>query len=181
MNKEVLAWAAGLFDGEGCCYAANHQLPRLSMRQASDPEVLIRFHEAVGRLGSVSGPVHRKKEWSPVWTYSANRFEDAQAVLCMIWPWLSLVKRNQARRVFMAYLTNGKRRNRRLSAEDKVMPAARTSPPNQAKTECLRGHPFTEDNVYWWRGERQCRECRKLRQRVTDGSHVLTSQVKWEA
>ncbi len=34
---------------------------------------------------------------------------------------------------------------------------------NAAKTECLRGHPFTEENTYLYRGARMCRECRRQR------------------
>ena len=29
------------------------------------------------------------------------------------------------------------------------------------KTECPSGHPYTAENTYVWRGERQCRECRR--------------------
>ena len=27
-------------------------------------------------------------------------------------------------------------------------------------THCKRGHPFSGDNIYWWRGSRRCRICR---------------------
>ena len=32
----------------------------------------------------------------------------------------------------------------------------------KTKTACKRGHEFTEENIYWWRNERQCRSCRRL-------------------
>lgn len=31
---------------------------------------------------------------------------------------------------------------------------------NTVKTTCLRGHPFTAENTYRWRGARYCRTCR---------------------
>jgi hypothetical protein len=29
------------------------------------------------------------------------------------------------------------------------------------RTTCKNGHPYTGDNIYWWRGRRHCRECRR--------------------
>lgn len=34
-----------------------------------------------------------------------------------------------------------------------------------AKEECDNGHPFNEENTYWWNGMRFCRPCRTERQR----------------
>ena len=40
-----------------------------------------------------------------------------------------------------------------------------TSAVNLSKTHCIRGHEFNSENTYVWNGIRQCRVCRKLRQR----------------
>lgn len=32
-------------------------------------------------------------------------------------------------------------------------------------TACRHGHPFDEENTYWWRGQRHCRVCRAARMR----------------
>jgi hypothetical protein len=32
---------------------------------------------------------------------------------------------------------------------------------NARKTHCKRGHPFDDENTYWYRGERMCKECRR--------------------
>jgi hypothetical protein len=37
---------------------------------------------------------------------------------------------------------------------------------NAAKTHCLRGHEFTPENTYWYRGGRHCMECRRARKRL---------------
>lgn len=37
---------------------------------------------------------------------------------------------------------------------------------NAKKTECKRGHIFSSENTYVWRGKRICRECSKIRQEV---------------
>lgn len=33
---------------------------------------------------------------------------------------------------------------------------------NSYKKICKRGHPFTEENTYWYKGERSCRECIRI-------------------
>lgn len=35
--------------------------------------------------------------------------------------------------------------------------------PARRKTHCNRGHEFTKENTYHWKGQRQCRECGKRR------------------
>lgn len=51
------------------------------------------------------------------------------------------------------------------------------------RTHCPNGHPFDEDNTYWWNGARQCRACKdayQARKRVATGvaerSNRLTGQ-----
>ncbi len=46
------------------------------------------------------------------------------------------------------YISGGKRRYRIPSF-------------HRSDTHCRRGHPFDEDNTYWWRGKKHCRTCRK--------------------
>jgi hypothetical protein len=67
-----LAWAAGLFDGEGCTSArpypsrANSVRIFVSVSQSSHsadlvPSVLERFQRAVGGMGSISAPYLDKR------------------------------------------------------------------------------------------------------------------------
>jgi|SRR5579863_2592139 len=34
---------------------------------------------------------------------------------------------------------------------------------NRAKTHCVQGHEYTEENTYWWKGGRSCLICRRGR------------------
>jgi hypothetical protein len=102
-NKIELAWAAGFFDGEGhvsCRPTRNSRSRAYRMYvqiSQTDPEPLLRFKAAVHGVGVTHGPFMPKgPQWSPVWTYRANRFEQAQAVLAMLWPFLSGPKRRAA-------------------------------------------------------------------------------------
>ena len=35
---------------------------------------------------------------------------------------------------------------------------------NARKTHCPQGHPYDEENTYWFNGARQCRACRRINQ-----------------
>ncbi len=101
LDTHELAWAAGLFDAEGSAGAyrtRNHYSPRLSLSQAGEvrPEVLERFHSAVGGKGCFIGPVR-----GYLYYWYTHRFETIQAASAMLWPWLSRPKRVQVRRTLL--------------------------------------------------------------------------------
>lgn len=107
-NTHELAWAAGFFDGEGSL-VLRHQVvhrksgtyeymrPLVSIGQV-DPEVLHRFRKAVG-VGFVDGPYQTKHR--DVWKYRAQKFEEVQMVMILLWPWASSIKREQMRNSFI--------------------------------------------------------------------------------
>lgn len=108
LSREELAWAAGLWDGEGCTSFHTHKLAsgrvkryiRLSMGQKADNrQVLDRFHKAVGEVGKVQKPY--KVPTGYRCDYQAGSFEDCQAVIAMLWHWLSPAKRAQAKELLL--------------------------------------------------------------------------------
>ena len=123
LDKEKLAWAAGFFDGEGCTtFKANQKkpngrmygIPVLQVTQCSNlekyPEVLEKFNEAVGRLGHQYGPYNKKSAAQLYYQLDITGFEEVQAVVAMLWPWLSSVKRQQAEKALEAYKIYSKRK-----------------------------------------------------------------------
>ena len=105
LNHQELAWAAGFFDGEGSTsYSNKKTLPCIAIGQA-DPFVLERFRAAVGGVGCVFGPYKRRKNptWKDQWNYHAGKFEEVQAIIAVLWKWLSPLKREQASKVLLAY------------------------------------------------------------------------------
>jgi len=74
-DSENLAWAAGLFEGEGC-FSVQRQRHRNEYRymraviNMTDEDVLRRFCSIVGE-GRVSGP-HSKGRHKPQWTWTAS-------------------------------------------------------------------------------------------------------------
>ena len=111
VNREELAWAAGLFDGEGFIghlktSSAKYLHLRLSVGQTDAP-MLHRLNQALWNLGRVSGPTilpHRK----PFWVLNINGFEACQAAIAAMWPWLSQPKRCQAKKALLAQLQYAK-------------------------------------------------------------------------
>lgn len=100
MTPEEIAWAAGLFEGEGCFTGASRG--RFCMKMSMcDEEVIRRFHRTVG-MGGVSGP-HKPTGLGTLmhWEWRSERFEHMQAIVAMFWPWLSTRRRNRAAEVLM--------------------------------------------------------------------------------
>jgi hypothetical protein len=100
-DSHELAWAAGFFDGEGYtglignARGAQMQIPQVDRRP------LDRFHAAVGGLGRVG--FRPRKKWRDQWYWQVGSFPNVEAVLALLWPFLSEPKREQAERVLAAY------------------------------------------------------------------------------
>jgi hypothetical protein len=128
LDLEELAWAAGLFDGEGTTIAKQDARrpddvqPQMTVPQCGRdgvPEVLIRFQRAVFGLGVIDGP-----HGDSMYRWRARGFVDGQAALALLWPFLGGVKRAQAtsalRAVIAQYRTGhlkGKQRRPRASMD----------------------------------------------------------------
>lgn len=101
IDRESLAWSAGLFDGEGWCSAARYSTKTRGMTATltigvaqANREVLDRFHRTVG-LGTIIQ--HRKivPGRTFMYTWKAYGFQNVQAVFAMLWTWLGSIKRAQ--------------------------------------------------------------------------------------
>jgi hypothetical protein len=102
-EEQALAWAAGLFDGEGSTELHTRRTQyrtwfalrsRVSQCDAQGvPAVLQRFQAAVG-CGRIDGPTSGEGyENAYKWDSGAD---DTLRVLAKLWPWLGVVKRVQA-------------------------------------------------------------------------------------
>ena len=100
MQQTELAWAAGLFDGEGSTYSTNARYPlvRVCVTQ-NDREVLDRFIEALG-VSRVYGPylAESKKRFGskPYFMVQIQKQEHVARALYLLWPFLGTLKRRQA-------------------------------------------------------------------------------------
>lgn len=100
-TREELAWAAGVFDGEGWASSARYS-PKTGGKTATltlgvgqaDREMPDRLVMGLG-IGNVYGPGKRVTGRTPMFSFKVFGFEHVQAVTAMIWPWLGTPKRKQ--------------------------------------------------------------------------------------
>jgi hypothetical protein len=110
INREMLAWAAGFFDGEGCTYITNVKYKgvtgtyvypgiRMSLDQGGDEaiELLSKFREATGNVGHIYLPkkVSQKENRKPMFKWHVSGIDKCQIVYSALWPFLSNTKREQ--------------------------------------------------------------------------------------
>lgn len=117
-NREQLAWAAGLVDGEGW-FGINHNKPQktgvrvyghptLSVAQC-DRRVLDKLQNALA-IGKVGGPYKKKTEHhNDFYLFYVNTFERLQHSTALLWTWLSPVKRAQAAKALCTYIEMSQR------------------------------------------------------------------------
>lgn len=145
MCQEELAWAAGLFDGEGGTYFQQPNprwrgRPIVKMSQ-TDRFVLDRLCKVLG-AGKVQGPkMPTRPNCKPVWTWECSRTENTVLALKAMWPWLSPPKRTQALTVLERWV------NQPLPKAGKGI----------LKAQCINGHPW--DDACLDQGKRRCYEC----------------------
>ena len=102
-----IAWAAGLFEGEGCLSFGHRTLhATLAM---TDVDVVDRFQSIVGfgqrreRVdGHRSDPRGYKHEWKTAYVWDASSFEHVQALIAMFWPFFGERRRARARNLMQS-------------------------------------------------------------------------------
>lgn len=99
MADTDIAWAAGLFEGEGSIYIANirkYSYPRLQLK-TTDLDVLIRFHNII-----IRGRIYKHKPRDlPSYYKQAHNWQLATKSECLeviklFWPYLGKRRRQQA-------------------------------------------------------------------------------------
>jgi hypothetical protein len=152
-HSEQLAWAAGLFEGEGCFNTHQRRMKwsvqaRLAM---TDKDVIRRFAAIMG-LGQVHGPRHTKgqPDWKPVFEWYVQAAPDVLKVIDLLSPWL------------------GARRSAKAAEVREI--AATIGPDHGLQTHCRRDHLYEGDNlvieVRADGGEaRRCKACRNEQSR----------------
>ena len=125
-SAEEIAWAAGLFEGEGCITHFPRNSRSFDLQVAlvmTDEDVVRRFDEIVGR-GKVYGPYHSPSygdRHKPFWRWTAKG-DAGHDVLDLLGAWLSPRRLTRARAcgVVLPAEASGTsmRKRRRLPRED---------------------------------------------------------------
>lgn len=141
-SQVEVAWAAGLFEGEGSCgIGSGQRQPRLQLVM-TDRDVVDRFAEVIG-VGNVR-TYHRPPN-KRYWQWSVQSQSDVLHVLNLLWPYLG---------------------QRRLQAATEVIERAIRM--NDSAGFCRQGHDLNlAGNSYLHRktGKRHCIPCRSRRVR----------------
>lgn len=119
-RREQLAWAASLFNGEGSTGSYRRHRAIVTLSQG-DRWVLDQFRSAVMDLAEVRGPYKVNgptpgRAYKPRYTFAVQTFEKCQAIIAMLWPWLSPEKRAQAAVAFGRVRQDHRRRALRFEA-----------------------------------------------------------------
>lgn len=109
-TESQVAWAAGLFEGEGCIAFHSYKLkdgsqrPRLVLKM-TDEDVIRSFHEIVGH-GTVRLDTwgHRTRGEKVVYEWQAGSQKDVAAVLSLLTPWFHGRRRAKAEEALAALL-----------------------------------------------------------------------------
>lgn len=84
-----LAWATGLFEGEGCIYRDPRSCSFRLTINSTDEDVLRRFHKIVGVGKIIEGKhVERNKHHKPFWIWATHRRNEVYALLELMLPYL---------------------------------------------------------------------------------------------
>jgi hypothetical protein len=91
VSSEAVAWAAGLFDGEGTILLSGNKVTaQMSM---TDFDLLERMRSYFG--GSIYTIAKRKVHWKDAWVWRCGSTPDSMMFLESIYPWLG--SRRQAK------------------------------------------------------------------------------------
>lgn len=147
MSSEIdIAWAAGLFEGEGCVLLKRGKRihPHASMI-LTDLDVLTHFQHVVG-CGAITTRRKAEAHHKDAWVWQVGSLDGVQRLADLFLPYLGQRRRAKFVEVLEGYA---------------AAPVKRVS-----KTHCPHGHEFTPENTYYnYNRWRRCRECNRLQHR----------------
>jgi hypothetical protein len=116
VSKADTAWAAGLFEGEGCIWVKkayrNGRNYAIMGMQSTDEDVLRRFQAVVG--GTLNGPYQPKDTRSrrkPYWCWQLAGRSKIERLLGQLWPYLGERRRARATEVLTETAPDERRRS----------------------------------------------------------------------
>lgn len=136
-----VAWAAGLFEGEGCFTTgkntSKNSLTGRCTLSMTDEDIVRKFHSIV-KVGTI-----RKREFEnkkDAWIWTTQGFEKFQYIVALFWSFLGERRKSRATEILNLL---------KIRFDSK-------------KHFCKNGHPKIEENIYLYKGQKHCRLCRNI-------------------
>jgi hypothetical protein len=126
-RRDELAWAAGLFEGEGCFSLLQGNKASTAGINMIDRDVIERFCRIVG-FGRVYAKPPREAHHKMQWQWKVASFEYFQATVALLWPWLGKRRKRRALEILRAkrrYFAKGRGRGRARRDSNLPRPARR--------------------------------------------------------
>lgn len=124
MNKEEIAWLAGIYEGEGSCAITSGRAIRVEVVM-TDEDIVNKIRSVTG-LGSVSTVAQRGENHKQAYRWSVGS-KDAVTFLEAILPWLGERRSRRAKDA----VTNWKTNKKQSTSSD---------------SQCVKGHPYDWPN-----------------------------------
>ena len=104
INREQLAWAAGIFEGEGCFnfYPSNGSRMMQATLVSTDKDVIEAFQSVIG-WGTIYEREPQKEGWKRQWRWHVSTFEEVQALVALLWPWLKSRRQSKCKEMLSRY------------------------------------------------------------------------------
>lgn len=104
MSEVDIAWAAGLFEGEGCVFAKpdKGRIRIITSLDSCDQEIVDRFASIVG-VGKVFGPYEHKKGTRPYWKWRTTGPTRVMEVFVQLKPYLGARRTHAFRSAFTTH------------------------------------------------------------------------------
>jgi len=141
-DETRLAWAAGLFEGEGCFHFRSTKQGRTITAKlvSTDLDVVEKFKDTV-QVGKMYGPTIRGVN-KPYWTWVTTSFEDTQVFICLVWKFLCSRRKAKAKQILMGYAAD-----RRGFRKKFWMPSGRLSQQDVTKIKELSREGISQTKI----------------------------------
>jgi hypothetical protein len=92
-----IAWAAGLFEGEGSCSISNLDQPRVELTSC-DEDIVLRFASIIG-FGAITTRKRRKDTHKQAWTWYVQEKYNVIEAISLLLPYLGERRKMDAHKV----------------------------------------------------------------------------------
>ena len=123
LRGEQLAWAAGLFEGEGSfTFARRGKYISIVAELRMGDEDRVRLFQQIVGVGNTTAhrPIRSKPEWKTMYCWKTASFEGTQAVIALLWKWLGPRRRSKAKEILALYHQGKNVRRFTLARPDEV-------------------------------------------------------------